>query len=291
MKLPIPSSRAEVVGKLNDMGSVQNAKGVNQEFAQGIQTFRRKLKRMMKPKKAWPQVGNMHGSHLAKFLQEYISTINDERIPCIESLWEDVVESLLEASVNKANSVYEREFGSLFAKNVPCDEIDILKHHDRAFCKAMDLFTEETQHITDASLRIKHLRKLKDIIIAFEKDTVTITGGMLSRKIAENEGASDRHCRSVANDAITKMTRTSYHKGEYSSHLETLGRRSIIPLATTNSKARGPKKFNVLREHLIKLVIILIIYNHCQKTVIYRRRSDRSGSSYPASSGQNMKCR
>ncbi|XP_070552134.1 guanylate-binding protein 4-like [Ptychodera flava] len=252
LKLPIPSSKADVIRKLNDMACLENANEVNQEFAQGIETLRNTLNRKMKPKKAWPQVGNMYGPHLAKFLQTCVTTINSRStLPCIQTLWEDVITSLLDGIVNKALTLYETEMSSVLSCDEKFNEIDILQKHEVAVCKATDLYNDETRHINDAQLRQKYFRKLQDVIVAFEKDTSAVTGGILARYIFDNEDASERFCRKVADRALRDITRL---RDERSGSFESIQEMLTCTIGDYIRRSRGPKKVEVLQKHLLKEV-------------------------------------
>ncbi|XP_070552135.1 uncharacterized protein [Ptychodera flava] len=250
IQLPIPSFQEDIIAKLNDIGDLRNVKGINPEFARGIANLGLNVDRMMKPKKMWPQVGKLYGSHLALFLRSYVSKINyTDSTPCIASLWEDVTKSLLDAAMKKANIVYENEFGPISSsKKKPCDEMEILEKYDNAFCKAMDFYTDETRHINDATLRMKYLRKLKDIIAVFEKDTATIKRGTLYKILVDNAAVSESYCR----DVLEKLMLPSFEEDARLTSVENITKMIIDPISEYYTQAIGPKKVEVLQEHLIK---------------------------------------
>ncbi|XP_070548093.1 guanylate-binding protein 2-like [Ptychodera flava] len=96
LTLPMPSLDQSV---LKDMDKGKNRGRLNQAFLKEVDVFISHCGTLMKPKKAWPYVGNINGHQFTKMLQQYVSGFSKTKSISVDAVVTSVIDALLQEVV------------------------------------------------------------------------------------------------------------------------------------------------------------------------------------------------
>ncbi|XP_070548075.1 guanylate-binding protein 2-like [Ptychodera flava] len=253
MKLTMPSGDPKVMSVMN---KGFNRNRLSQIFLDGIDEFVSRCESLMKPKKAWPYVGNIHGKQFAKLVKQYVSefAINSDEL-FIHSAVNKVMESLLNEAEELAFIEYRSAMDSFAKSALPCPNHEILNKHRGCLFKAMKVFRDNTQYINDAALLHSHTHHLEERIALFSKDSHACISGHLQVILESNDKKSDAFCKQLVKELIEENVRpliTPFGSPKPSADLNTAIQK-VEKLY--KERARGPQMLHVYKTLLAEEII------------------------------------
>ncbi|CAH1263072.1 GBP4 [Branchiostoma lanceolatum] len=192
--LPPPSADKEVIQNMEDP---RYATYVTSAFHQGMARVKKEIGKKFCPKRN--VAGNIiNGDQLADLLQCYVNAINTPgTVPNMEDSWTQTLQLTYQRAVEGAVKIYEDEMKDLSLR-LPCDEQELLGHHQFFFEMALDGFRADTQLDCDSALMQQNMKELEDRC-AFFDDSGRCSAGILYQYLCENETKSEEHCRQMKN--------------------------------------------------------------------------------------------
>ncbi|XP_070548235.1 guanylate-binding protein 2-like [Ptychodera flava] len=253
MELTMPSLDPKVISVMNEG---VNRNRLSQLFLDGIDDFVSRCGSLMKPKKAWPYVGNIHGKQFAKLVKQYVSefAINSDEL-FIHSAVNKVMEALLNEAEELAIMEYRSAMDSFAKSALPCPNHEILNKHRGCLFKAMKVFRDNTKYINDAELLHRHTQHLEERIANFSKDSNTCISGHLHVILESNDKKSDAFCKQLVMELIEENVRpliSPFGSPKQSADLNTAIQK-VEKLY--KEKARGPQMLHVYKTLLAEEII------------------------------------
>ncbi|XP_078673225.1 guanylate-binding protein 1-like isoform X1 [Branchiostoma floridae x Branchiostoma belcheri] len=192
--LPPPSADTEVIQNMEDP---RYASYVTSAFHQGMARVKKEIVGKFAPKTNL--AGNIiNGDQLADLLQCYVRAINTPgTVPNMEDSWTQTLQLTYQRAVEGAVKIYEDEMKAL-SRRLPCDEQELLGHHQFYFEMALDGFRADTELDCDSALMQENMKELEDRCASFD-DGGRCSGGILYQYLCENEAKSEEHCREMKN--------------------------------------------------------------------------------------------
>ncbi|XP_070548305.1 guanylate-binding protein 2-like [Ptychodera flava] len=198
VKLSTPAIDADV---LANMDKGENRTNLSPDFLTEIDIFLDRLMRLMKPKKAWPYVGNIHGQQFAELLKEYVSEFSSSGgVLNIHSVGSRVVETLLNDVQEKALHRYHSSMDEFSKSVIPCPNHEIIYKHNDCLTKLMKYFSVKSKYITDSSRLNVYRKKLLGKIAVYSKDGHTFVSGHLKALLESNAKESRVYCKRIVDE-------------------------------------------------------------------------------------------
>ncbi|XP_070548121.1 guanylate-binding protein 7-like [Ptychodera flava] len=174
---------------LKDMDKGKNEGSLNQNFEKDVDVFIARCGALMKPKKAWPYVGNINGHQFTKMLEQYMSVFSETKSINVGAAVTCVITSLLQEVVEMTFKDYCNAMDSYAKASLPCDNYEIIEKHNRCMYTAMKTFKDNAKYVNDAESLEKYRNTLKEKMVQYSDGD--LTGGYLDNILKENEKKSE----------------------------------------------------------------------------------------------------
>ncbi|XP_070547979.1 uncharacterized protein [Ptychodera flava] len=208
---------------------------------------------LMKPKKAWPYVGNINGKQFAELLKEYVSELSSsDGVLNIHSVGSKVVETLLNDVQEKAFDKYTSKMDEFLKSALPCPNHEIIYKHKDCLDQAKKYFKVKSKYIKDFCSLKTQRKKLLENTAVYSDDGRTCVGGYLKTSLASNVKVSDAFCRKIADDLFKEKLRPLMDSYENGDSLQSIDVDLVINDVEREYKkrARGPQMWQVYKTEL-----------------------------------------
>ncbi|XP_070548252.1 guanylate-binding protein 2-like [Ptychodera flava] len=180
VKLPLPSIDPKVLAKM-DKGANRNR--LDSKFLSEVDDFVERCGKLMKPKKAWPYVGNITGRQYAELLKQYVTAFaSPGAMLQINTVSHKVIETLLGEVRREAFDDYKDSMAAFAGSALPCATYEVINAHNKYRMKAMRMFEQNSKYINDADRLHSYRQSLKDLMAMYDKDDChNASAGILTR--------------------------------------------------------------------------------------------------------------
>ncbi|XP_070548063.1 uncharacterized protein PF3D7_1120000-like [Ptychodera flava] len=213
----------------------------------------------MKPKKAWPYVGNIHGKQFAELLKEYVSEFSSSGgVLNIRSIGSRVVETLLNDVHEKAFDKYTSKMDGFLKSVLPCPNHEVVYKHKTCLDRAMQYFNVKSKYIKDSDSLSIYRKKLLERIAVYSDNGLTCVGGHLKTSLASNVKQSDAFCKKIVDDLFKEKLKPLMDSCEEDDTGKSIDVESAINDVETEYKkrARGPQIWHVYKTELAEKITI-----------------------------------
>ncbi|XP_070548161.1 uncharacterized protein PF3D7_1120000-like [Ptychodera flava] len=211
----------------------------------------------MKPKKAWPYVGNIHGQQFAELLKEYVSEFSSSGgVLNIYSVGSKVVETLLNDVQEKAFHRYRSSMDDFSKSVIPCPNHEIIYKHNDCLTKVIKYFNVKSKYINDSALLDMHRKKLLERIAVYAAGG--LVGGHLKNLLSSNVKESDKYCKKIVDQLFEDKLKPLISKCENEDVRRSIDvDREISEIEKEyKGRARGPHIWQVYKKELADKITI-----------------------------------
>ncbi|XP_070547967.1 guanylate-binding protein 3-like [Ptychodera flava] len=245
MKLPLPATKPSVMAVM-DRGATRNR--LSQTFLDGVDEFVSRCGSLMKPKKAWPYIGNITGCHFAGLIRQYVYELAvDGTEICMQTVGKRVMEETLDEMEQNAFVEYCNNMGKFAQSALPCPDHEIFKKHNDYFFKAMKNFKKNSKYINDVDLLNQYRKNFEERICIFAKDHHVIIAGYLKGIFEDNVQKSDAFCKQLAMDLVKQKLDPLISSSAGSGSPVDLNTEIQLVEKLYKEQARGPQVLHVYK--------------------------------------------
>ncbi|XP_070548282.1 guanylate-binding protein 2-like [Ptychodera flava] len=205
-QLSIPSIDTSV---LKDMGQGDMRERLSQTFLEDVDKFLARCGSLMKPKKAWPYVGNINGRQFADMLQQYVTGFSATNSINMRYVATKVIEALLGEIEELAFEDYVKAMDGYAESALPCENYEIINKHNTCLFKAMRTFNQNSKYINDAERLHQGREKLKERTAKYSEDGRQCVGGYLQTILKQNETESASFCTKLVDELLEENLKMS----------------------------------------------------------------------------------
>ncbi|XP_070548247.1 guanylate-binding protein 1-like [Ptychodera flava] len=276
MTLSMPSHKPKVLAQ---MGLPGTRKRLSSSFNDGVDEFIERCGKLMKPKKAWPYVGNIHGKQFAELVKQYVANFDFEgQTLDVHAAGAKVLDELLFREQEEAYKDYCKNMDSFAASELPCENRKIATKHKECVVEALDKFTERTECFNAADLIDRQRKHLQDRCGRVDEDK--ISGGYLRAIIEKNKQKSKEYCTNLARQLVEEHLRPfTSESGPRKSGISADLNESIEHVKKLyNHQGRGPRKDYVYKTEVTEKIAEIA-------ETVKRRKSRTEGRNVPEADG------
>ena len=256
--LPIPSTKRDII-----RGIVEQQDKLKPAFNAAIDALIQQIFQKVSPKKAVGGTATVNGKALAALAGGYVEAVNRPgALPDLDQGWQAVVRLELKEASYKLVREYEREMEEALEGNLPMEERNLLRIHQKTLNQKKEDFKEEIYRINPLHSKDEEtqplLDQLEQTIVEWSKPgnegERKVTGGVLHRFIVQNFTSSKEQCE--------KLFRELFKKHKVQEKIDKAVRNSeVLDIATEvhemgekyNRTAVGPAAGEILEKGLSEL--------------------------------------
>ena len=199
--LPIPSTKRDII-----RGIVEQQDKLKPAFNAAVDALIQQILQKVAPKRAVDGTATVNGKALAALAGGYVEAVNKPgALPDLDQGWQAVVRLELNEFSYKLVRKYEKEMEEALKGNLPVEEGNLLKIHQKTLDQKKDCLKEEIYRINplhskeeDTQVFLDHLEETIMKMSGSEEDGERkVVGGTLYRFVTQNLALSKQHCQNV----------------------------------------------------------------------------------------------